>query len=81
MVMILQVQHYPSITTDKSRQLVFRGDTNTIIITHYRDNTCGIEGGYTPTSFRNIMNMKTAIAVAKKPRQFPRISTHLKKAE
>jgi hypothetical protein len=36
-----------------------------------KDNTSGIEGGTTLTSFRNILNMKTPVAVAKKAQQFP----------
>jgi hypothetical protein len=36
-----------------------------------KDNTCGIEGGTTMSSFRNNLNMKTPIAVARKAQQFP----------
>jgi hypothetical protein len=43
-----------------------------------KDNTYGIEGETTLTSFKNIINMKTPIAVARKAQQFPRISAHLK---
>jgi hypothetical protein len=45
------------------------------------ENTRGIEGGTTMTSFRNIMNTKTLSAVAQKAWQFPRISMHLMMAE
>jgi hypothetical protein len=45
-------------------------------ITYYRDNTCGVEGGTTSASFRNI-NTKTPIAVAQEAQQFPHISTHV----
>jgi hypothetical protein len=50
------------------------------IITHYRDNTCGI-GVDTLTSFKNTINMKTRIAVARKAQKFLRISTHLMMAK
>jgi hypothetical protein len=36
------------------------------IITHYRDSTCDIEGGASLTSFRNTVNTKRRIAVARK---------------
>jgi hypothetical protein len=36
-----------------------------------KDSTCGIEGGTTLTSFKNIVNMKTPIPVAQKAQQFP----------
>jgi hypothetical protein len=44
------------------------------VVTHYRDNTCGTGGGTTLTSFRNIINMKTLIAVVQKAQQFPQLS-------
>jgi hypothetical protein len=44
-------------------------------------NTCGREGENTLILFRNILNMKTPIAVVQKAQQFPRISTHLMMAE
>jgi hypothetical protein len=34
-------------------------------------NKCGIEGGTTLTSFRNLINTKTPITVARKAQQFP----------
>jgi hypothetical protein len=52
-----------------------------MIITHYRDNKCGTEGGTTLTRFKNIVNVATPIAVAWKAQKFPRISTHLMMAE
>jgi hypothetical protein len=48
---------------------------------YQKDNTCGIEGGTTVASLRNIVNMKTPVAVAQKVQQFPRISVHLMMVE
>jgi hypothetical protein len=36
-----------------------------------KDNTFGIEGGTTVTSFKNTVNMKTMITVVWKAQQFP----------
>jgi hypothetical protein len=52
-----------------------------MIITHYRDNTYGAEGGTILTPFKNIVNATAPIAVARKAQQFPRISSHLMMAE
>jgi hypothetical protein len=46
-----------------------------------KDYAYVIGGGTALTSFRNIVNMKTPISVARKAQQFPRISTHLMMAE
>jgi hypothetical protein len=48
-----------------------RREETQFIITHYRENACGTEGGTTFASFRNIINMKTLIAVARKAQHFP----------
>jgi hypothetical protein len=43
------------------------------IITHYRDSTCGIEGGTTLALFKNTVNMKTRLAEGTAlPREFQR---------
>jgi hypothetical protein len=56
--------------------------THLISIRHTKkDNTCGIEGRTTFTSFRTIIKMITPIAVVQKAWQFPRISTHLMMAK
>jgi hypothetical protein len=44
------------------------------IITHYRDNTCGTEGATALTSFKNNVNTKTQVALARKTQQFLPIS-------
>jgi hypothetical protein len=36
-----------------------------------KKNACGIEGGTTLISFRNVINTKTRIAVEQKAQQFP----------
>jgi hypothetical protein len=41
-----------------------------------KTNTTGIECGTTLTSFKNIVNMKTPIAVVWKAQQLPQISMH-----
>jgi hypothetical protein len=46
-----------------------------------KDNTCGIDGGTTFTSIKNIVNMKTLIVQAQKVQHFPQISVHLRMAE
>jgi hypothetical protein len=46
-----------------------------------KDNTCGIEGGTTMTSFRNTVHMRTPITVVQKAQQYHRISTHLMMAK
>jgi hypothetical protein len=46
-----------------------------------KDNTCDIEGETTLTSFKNMVNMKTSIALLQKTQQFPQISVHLVMAE
>jgi hypothetical protein len=51
------------------------------IITHYREYTCGIQGGTTLTSFKKDVDMKRLIAVAWQAWQFPRISVHQMMAE
>jgi hypothetical protein len=51
------------------------------VVTHFRVNTCGTEGETTLTSFRNTVNTKTRIAVARKAEQLPPISAHLMIAE
>jgi hypothetical protein len=42
-----------------------------LVITYYRDNTCGTGGATALSSFRNTVNTKTRIAVARKAQQFP----------
>jgi hypothetical protein len=56
--------------------LIYNGHTK-----KKKDNTCGIGGGTTMTSFKNIVNMKTLIAVVWKAQQFARISMHLMMAK
>jgi hypothetical protein len=36
-----------------------------------KDNICGLEGGTASTSFRNVINMKATVALARKAQQFP----------
>jgi hypothetical protein len=38
---------------------------------YQKDKTCGIEGGTTLISFKNITNAKTSTAVARKTQQIP----------
>jgi hypothetical protein len=37
-----------------------------VCTTHYIDNTRGIGGGTAPTSFGNVINMRTLIAIVEK---------------
>jgi hypothetical protein len=46
-----------------------------------KNSTCDIQGGTALASFRNTVNAKTHIAVARKSQQFPRISAHLLMAD
>jgi hypothetical protein len=46
-----------------------------------KNNTCGIEGGTTLTSFKNTVNTKTAIVIMQKAQQLPLISVYLMMAE
>jgi hypothetical protein len=48
---------------------------------YQKDNTCGIEGGTTLSSFKNITSTKTSIALVRKAQQFLQISAHLMMAE